>query len=193
MTRHAPTDLKKAARAAAFARRRAAHAESAAADPAATRRLLDFVSRLENVRIVSGYLPIRTEIDPVAAMSALFGQGKRVCVPVIRGSGQPLDFREWTPDAALQDGPFGAKIPREGKLLRPDLLIVPLVAFDEKCYRLGYGGGFYDRTLEKLRASGRAIAIGLAYDGQCAPDLPVDPTDQMLDGIVTERSIYSPQ
>lgn len=187
------TALKKTARAAAFARRKLAFADSHGAVAAATTRLLEFISGLEGVTIVSGYLPIRTEIDPVPAMAALHAQGIRLCVPVIRAAGEPLDFRQWTPGCALKDGPFGASVPVEGALLQPDVLVVPLAAFDKKCYRLGYGGGFYDRTLEKLRAGALICALGFAYEGQICDEVPVGPFDQTLDGIVTDKCIYLPQ
>jgi 5-formyltetrahydrofolate cyclo-ligase len=185
-------DLKKAARAAAFARRKPAFADSARAVPLATTRLLEYVSGLQNVGIVSGYLPIRTEIDPVPAMKELHEQGKKLCVPVVMDAGEPLEFHAWTPDCALKSGPFGASVPIEGEIVQPDLLIVPLAAFDRKCYRLGYGGGFYDRTLEKLRAERRVMAVGFAFSEQFCENVPVGPFDQTLDGIVTDLSIYSP-
>lgn len=87
------------------------------------------------------------------------------------------------------DGPFGAQVPRAGVWVTPDVVIVPLVAFDRKGGRLGYGGGFYDRTLEGLRAQAPVVAIGYAFAAQEAEDLPLEPTDQPLDMIVTEAGI----
>ena len=86
-------------------------------------------------------------------------------------------------------GAFGAKIPENGELVEPDLLIVPLVAFDRSGARLGYGGGFYDRSLEKLRQKKKTIAIGFAYSGQEVSKIPTEKTDQNLDIIVTEKEI----
>ena len=88
-------------------------------------------------------------------------------------------------------GDFGAFIPETGDWMEPEILIVPLVAFDRKGGRLGYGGGFYDRTLEMLRAERPTMAIGFAYTGQEAGDLPLEPTDQPLDMIVTETGVLS--
>lgn len=179
---------KAAARIAAFARRKAAHADAAHLTPLATDRL---VAALAGARIVAGYMPIRTEIDPRSAMAALHARGARLCLPVIVGNAQPLSFRAWTPGGALIAGPFGALIPEDGDPVIPDALIVPLVAFDRAGGRLGYGGGFYDRSLAQLRQSGPVAAIGYAYAAQQADALPQEPTDQLLTAIVTEAETVS--
>ena len=88
-------------------------------------------------------------------------------------------------------GPFGAKIPAELRFFEPEIVIVPLVAFSRAGGRLGYGGGFYDRTLEKLRAKRPTLAIGFAFDAQEAEGLPLEPTDQPLDMLVTESRVLS--
>jgi 5-formyltetrahydrofolate cyclo-ligase len=93
----------------------------------------------------------------------------------------------------MKDGPFGARIPLIDDYFEPEVLIVPLVAFDRAGGRLGYGGGFYDRTLEKLRAKRATLAIGFAYSLQEAENLPLEPTDQQLDMIVTEQDIIEIQ
>jgi 5-formyltetrahydrofolate cyclo-ligase len=179
-------DPKAKARAAAFAARALAHADAAGRTPRAIAHLLRIIGPGAG-RIVAGYMAMRTEIDPTAAMEALHAQGARICVPVIEGRGLPLRFREWAPGCALVDGPFGARIPETGDWLVPDTLIVPLVAFDARLNRLGYGGGFYDRTLEGLRAAAPTRAIGFAYAAQELPALPLEPTDQPLDALVTEN------
>jgi 5-formyltetrahydrofolate cyclo-ligase len=187
------SDVKAALRQTAYAARKAAfdaRAETGAV-AAATSHLLAEIGPPAG-RTVSGYMPIRTELDPLPAMTALHGMGARLCVPVIVAKGQPLDFREWTPGCALTEGPFGAMIPETGDWLTPDTLIVPLIAFDPACNRLGYGGGFYDRTLARLRAAGPVRAIGLAFAAQRVPALPVEPTDMALDAIVTERGVIRP-
>ncbi|WOI55798.1 5-formyltetrahydrofolate cyclo-ligase [Palleronia sp. LCG004] len=141
-------------------------------------------------RPLAGYSPIRTEIDPSPAMAHAAGAGP-VALPVVTGRGMPLRFRRWHPDAVMTDGPFGARIPAEGDWIDPEILIVPLVAFDRRLNRLGYGGGFYDRTLEGLRAARPTIAIGFAHSAQELPEIPVEPTDQPLDLVVTEREIIA--
>ncbi|MBF9061120.1 5-formyltetrahydrofolate cyclo-ligase [Rhodobacterales bacterium HKCCSP123] len=184
------SDVKAALRQTAYAARKAAFAARAdtGAVAAATAHLLAEIGPPRG-RIVTGYMPIRTELDPLAAMTALHGQGARLAVPVIAGKGQPLDFREWTPGCALTEGPFGAMIPESGDWLTPDTLIVPLVGFDAACNRLGYGGGFYDRTLARLAAQAPTRAIGFAFAAQELPPLPVEPTDIALDAIVTEAGV----
>lgn len=181
------TDLseqKAAMRKIAFANRKTANGHGFA--EAANRNLLGHLALFPMAEIISGYMPIRTEISPVATMTILHGQGKRICVPVIQGAGKPLLFREWTPESTMVEGPFGASVPAKGEDLEPDVLIAPLVAFDRRGYRLGYGGGFYDRSFERLRAVGKGLGIGFAYAGQELPEVPTEPTDQRLDAIVTE-------
>ncbi len=175
-------DAKAAARIAAFAARKAAFA---AGQGNAARHLMAALAR-HHGKSLAGYMPMRTEIDPLPAMARHQGA---VCVPVIIGKGQALQFREWTPDAAMIEGEFRALIPAAGDWIVPDVLIVPLLAFDARGYRLGYGGGFYDRTLEMLRAAGPTLAVGYAFAAQELPEVPIDATDQRLDLIVTEHGI----
>jgi len=176
--------VKTAARKAAFARR--AQADPAVGD-AANRHLIEAV-RLAAGTTVSAYWPIRTEIDPRPAMHQLAAT-HNICLPIVMGEALPLTFRRWTPNAPLEVGAFGASIPVDSEDLVPDVLIVPLAAFDDQGYRLGYGGGFYDRTLEKLKRLGPVTAIGFAYEIQACDAVPRDATDQRLDAIVTEAGI----
>ncbi len=178
------TERKAEARKAAFARR--AKADPASAD-AANRFLLQAVRGTAG-RNVSAYWPMRTEIDPRPTMMAL-AETHRLCLPVVSGQATPLTFRRWTPGDALEDGGFGTGIPSDLVEIVPDILIVPLAAFNDAGYRLGYGGGFYDRTLEGLRALAPVTAIGFAYDIQRTEDLPHEATDQPLDMIATESGI----
>ena len=174
------SEAKAAARKAAFARRKAAHGTGL---DGAAQQALQAVLAPYRGRPLAGYMPIRTEIDPLPVMA---GWNAPVGVPVIAGAGRPLVFHRWSPGCIMIDGPFGARVPAEPVPVVPDVLIVPLVAFDRGGYRLGYGGGFYDRTLERLRAARPTVAIGFAYAAQQADVLPVEPTDQPLDAIVTE-------
>lgn len=182
-------ERKSAARAAAFERRRIAHeaAPGAAEQAARLMRVLE----AHRGQPLAGYMPMRTEIDPLPAMGAAAAQGE-VCVPVIVARATPLRFRAWTPDCPLVEGPFGARVPEGGAWIEPRVLIVPLVAFTRAGGRLGYGGGFYDRTLQGLRARGPVTAIGYAFAAQEDPDLPLDPLDQPLDLIVTEAEVIEP-
>lgn len=173
-------EIKALARTQAFAARKAAFA---AGQGQAAELLADWLAPHAG-RVLAGYMAMRTEIDPHAAMAAHQGP---VCVPVIMGKGQSLKFREWTPGCAMVPGDFGALIPRDGAWLEPEVLIVPLVGFDRRGYRLGYGGGFYDRTLRALRAKHPTLAIGFAFAAQELPEVPIDQYDQRLDTIVTEN------
>lgn len=180
------SDAKTIARKAAYQRRKAAHDT---VDPApAIAALIDWVAEAP-ATVISGYMPIRSEIDPLPAMTVL-ARYAEICVPVIDGPGLPLRFAQWTPSCALVEGPFGAMIPADLVFLTPDTVIAPLVAYDRSCARLGYGGGFYDRTLEGLKADGRKVrTAGFAYSAQEADELPLEPTDQRLDAIVTETAV----
>ena len=173
---------KAAARKAAFAARKTAFA---AGQGQAAELLADFLAAQGGKRL-AGYMAMRTEIDPTSAMAAHDGP---VGVPVIIGPGQPLRFREWSPGCAMVPGEFGAAIPAEGAWIEPEVLIVPMLAFDARGFRLGYGGGFYDRTLEGLRARGPVLAVGFAFDAQEVAEVPTEPTDQRLDAVVTESGV----
>ena len=171
-----------------YALRREAHRDRQGAPQAARDHALA-AGLFSGAGIVAGYRPIRTELDPTPLMTALSRQGTRLCVPVIEGEGRPLAFREWTLETAMVPGAFGAEIPAEGAWLTPDALIVPLVGFDAGGWRLGYGGGFYDRTLARLRAGRGAVAVGLAYAAQRMEAVPREPTDARLDAVVTEAGV----
>lgn len=175
--------VKEAARKAGYMRRKAAHA--AGGDAMAQARLLEFLEPHAG-QTISGYMPIRTEIDPVPVMTKMALSGF-LTVPVIEAAGLPLKFRQWTANSEMVAGPFGAKVPATGGWLEPEVLIVPLIAFDRDGGRLGYGGGFYDRSLEVLRGRRPTIAVGFAYAEQECAGLPLEGTDQPLDVIVTER------
>ncbi len=172
-------EIKAQARRDAFAARKVAFA---AGQGRAAELLADFLAPHRG-KALSSYMPMRTEIDPLAAMAAHEGP---VGVPVILGKGQPLRFREWSPGCVMVPGEFGALIPADGAWIDPDVLIVPLLSFDRRGYRLGYGGGFYDRTLEGLRARRPRLAVGFAFAAQEVAEVPTEPTDQRLDAILTE-------
>ena len=174
--------LKADARKAAFATRKIAFA---AGQGRAAELLADYLAAHRG-KALSGYMPMRTEIDPLPAMAAHQGP---VCVPVIMGKGLPLKFREWSPGTTMVPGEFGALIPADGAWIDPEVLIVPLLAFDTRGYRLGYGGGFYDRTLQALRLRRPTLAVGYAFGAQQVPEVPIDEYDQCLDAIITENGL----
>lgn len=178
--------MKIAQRREAFARRKEAHAAGAEAAAAAmTARFLADIPIGPGLEI-GGYRPIRTEIDPTPLMRALHAQGARLSVPVIVAEGAPLQFRRWTPETRMSVGAFGAEIPEDGQAASPELFITPLVAFDRLGGRLGYGGGFYDRTLAEARPRRTVRAVGVAYAAQEVAATPREPTDERLDAIVTD-------
>ncbi len=176
---------KAAARKAAFARRKAVRGQARdEANAAAAARLAALLGPPAG-RVLSGFMPIRGEISPLPVMADWAAQAP-VCVPVIAARATPLRFRAWRPDCRMIPGPFGARVPAGGAWLAPEVLIVPLLAFDRAGGRLGYGGGYYDRTLAGLRARGPVYAVGYAFGAQEADAVPRDRFDQPLDAIVTE-------
>jgi len=175
---------KDAARKAAFGRRKVAFDTLG---PGCAALLSEVLAGYRGVPL-AGYMPIRTEIDPLPAMAEAAAHGP-VGVPVIKAAGHPLDFSRWTPGCPLRAGPFGATVPEHDDFFEPEILIVPLVAWSRAGGRLGYGGGFYDRTLERLRARRATLAIGFAFGAQEAADLPLEATDQPLDMMVTEAEV----
>lgn len=173
--------------------RRAAAADAAPdAAAASAAHVLEWVGAANGLTI-SAYLPIGDELDPRPAMAALREAGARICVPVIEGKARPLSFRLWTHEARLAPGPFGVPVPENTPTVTPDLVIAPLLAFDATCHRLGYGGGFYDRTLEALRAVRPLRAAGFAYAAQQVDAVPREATDARLDAVITEKGALSPE
>jgi 5-formyltetrahydrofolate cyclo-ligase len=180
--------LKVAARAEAERLRQRAQVEAGSAPETATRHLLSALARFKG-RVIAGYLPIGTEIDPRPAMESL-SEVAEICLPVVSAKGAPLSFRRWTPGCALVAHKFGTMIPAAEDPLVPEALIVPLLAFDRLGHRLGYGGGYYDRTISDLRTRGARIrAFGFAYGLQEMAALPVEPFDARLDAVITEGGI----
>jgi 5-formyltetrahydrofolate cyclo-ligase len=139
-------------------------------------------------RIVAGYVRHGSEIDPAPVLARLEAAGARIALPVCTAVDAPLAFRAWTPEAQRRPDATGVlSPPASAELLTPDLLIVPLVAFDRTGGRLGQGGGHFDRTLEALDARGPVFALGLAFSGQEAALVPMEEHDRRLDAILTER------
>jgi 5-formyltetrahydrofolate cyclo-ligase len=135
---------------------------------------------------VSGFLPIGEELDPAPLMLRLAGEGYRLCLPVMEAKGKPLLFRAWTPGDPLEAVMWGIREPLpSAPLVDPDVLLSPLLAFDAAGYRLGYGGGFYDRTLARLRGIKDVVAIGLALDEQKVDAVPHADYDERVDWVLT--------
>jgi len=140
--------------------------------------------------VVGGFLAMAGEVDPAPLMARLAEKGAELAVPRVAAKAMPLVFHRWTPDTRLVVSNFGVREPDAATPIAvPDVLLVPLLAFDKQGYRLGYGGGFYDRTLAALRAQKPIRAIGVAYAGQEVENLPRDQYDQRLDAILTEEGL----
>ncbi len=136
---------------------------------------------------VAGFYPMPPEIDVLPALALLAGAGHTVSLPVVVGRKLPLVFRSWMPGAALARGVLGIPYPPEGNPeVEPSILLVPLLAFDRRGHRLGYGGGYYDRTLAELRAKRPVFAIGVGYAFQEIDEVPADSVDQRVDAIATD-------
>jgi 5-formyltetrahydrofolate cyclo-ligase len=189
MTDEAIARAKAALRQSAAAARAAIHADSGAAAEA----LAGFGMALlgeRRFRSVAGYWPMRSEIDIRPLLMALADTGRDVALPVVTRIGQPLEFRRWRPGEALEPVRFGTAHPNPAaRTLEPDVVLVPLLAFDDRHYRLGYGAGHYDRTLADLRRRKRLLAIGVAYSAQRVAEVPVDSWDEALDLVLTERGV----
>jgi 5-formyltetrahydrofolate cyclo-ligase len=146
----------------------------------------------ETPAVVSAFWSINEEIDVRPLMHALVDAGCRLALPVVPGRRQPLVFRAWSPGDALEAGVFGTFHPfPDREIVEPDALLVPLLACDGEGWRLGYGGGFYDRTLASLRARRTVTAVGVGYDEQVIDAVPHGPDDQRLDWLLTDRRAYA--
>nr|WP_281352139.1 5-formyltetrahydrofolate cyclo-ligase [Paracoccus aestuariivivens] len=162
-------------------------ARSAGGDNEALTRNLMQVLAPHRGKVLAGYWPMRDEADPRTAMREYSGA---VCLPVVTGPARPLVFRLF--DGRLDRGGFGTSHPpADAPEIEPDVLIVPLAGFDRAGHRLGYGGGYYDRTLHRLRAGKTVTAIGFAFAVQEIPAIPFESTDERLDFIVTDREILA--
>jgi 5-formyltetrahydrofolate cyclo-ligase len=141
--------------------------------------------------IVSGYSPIRSEIDPVPLMRKLAALGARLALPAVMARGKSLAFRAWSPDDRLMQGPLGILEPSPAATeLIPDIMLVPLAAFDRLGHRIGYGAGHYDYTLAHLRKTKAIAAIGVAFAVQEIAAVPALSHDVALDYVLTEIQIF---
>jgi len=140
--------------------------------------------------IVSGFMPLKTEINPLPLMRSLAAQGARLALPAIDGRGKPLIMRAFAFGDELASGQWGIREPKaDAPEVAPDILLVPLLAFDRTGHRIGYGAGYYDMTIARLRAMKPVVAVGIAFAAQEIGEVPVTPRDARLDLVLTEREI----
>lgn len=180
------TRLKKAMRRAALARRAAAFPRlGTTAGWQLSRHGIAFADPVPG-GFVSSFLAIGEEIDTMPLMRRLWREEQSICLPVMVGKDQSLTFRMWREGEPLDEVKWGIREPRPGALeAPPDTMLVPLLAFDARGHRLGYGGGYYDRTIAALRAEYKVITIGLAYDELEVDAVPHSDYDQRLDWVLT--------
>jgi 5-formyltetrahydrofolate cyclo-ligase len=181
------SNAKATLRAAALARRDAlpADARAAAAQAIAARA---FPVKVAAGSIVAGFSPMRSEINPVPLMRKLSDAGAQLALPVVQGRGKPLIMRAWHFGAPLKAGQWGIREPTaDAPEVAPDILIVPLAAFDRHGHRIGYGAGYYDLTINALRAKKKVVAVGIAYAAQEIERVPATERDARLDLVLTER------
>jgi 5-formyltetrahydrofolate cyclo-ligase len=189
MTRPASVDAKPALRQEAIARRDALPAveRQHAAEVIAAR---EFPIAIAPGTIVSGFMPLKSEINPIPLMRKLAGLGAALALPVVQGRGQPLVMRAYAFGDALAAGQWGIREPKpEAPEVVPDIMIVPLLAFDRAGHRVGYGAAYYDMTINALRARKPITAIGIAFAAQEIDAVPATPRDARLDLVLTEREV----
>jgi 5-formyltetrahydrofolate cyclo-ligase len=189
MTDSPVTDLKAELRRQALARRdalpaaeRARAGETIAARP--------FPLALKPGTVVSGFMPMQSEINPLPLLRKLAAAGGRLALPVVTSRGQPLIMRAWAFGEPLVEGVWGIRQPSPESLeAAPDIMIVPLLAFDRAGHRVGYGAGYYDRTIAAARARRTVVAVGIAFAAQEIAAVPTTPRDEPLDLVLTEREV----
>jgi 5-formyltetrahydrofolate cyclo-ligase len=164
-----------------------ADARKAAAEAIAVRK---FAIAITPGAIISGFMPLRSEINPLPLMQKLAEAGARLALPAIAGRGKPLIMRAWEFGGPLDRGQWGIREPKpDAPEVEPDILLVPLLAFDRAGYRLGYGAGYYDMTIHRLRALKPVTAVGIAFAAQEVPKIPTTLRDERLDLVLTEREV----
>jgi 5-formyltetrahydrofolate cyclo-ligase len=182
---------KAALRLEALARRDALSAgeRKAAADAIAARK---FPLAITPGTVVSGFMPLKSEINPLPLLQKLGEAGARLALPAIAGRGKPLIMRAWTWGEALDRGQWDIREPKsDAAEVEPDILLVPLLAFDRAGHRIGYGAGYYDMTIGRLRARKPVTAVGIAFAIQEVPTVPSTPRDERLDLVLTENDVIA--
>lgn len=149
---------------------------------------------LQKNDIIAGYWPIKGEMDVLPLLRTLAQRGHVCALPCVvgkKGDGRPLIFRVWREGTQMVEAAFGIRQPGPvSPIVTPDIMIVPMLAFDRARHRLGYGAGYYDRTLAQLKSARRILAAGVAYETQFLDDMPIAAHDIPLDMIVTDQSVY---
>ncbi len=141
--------------------------------------------------IVSGFMPLNSEINPLPLLRKLADAGARLALPVVAGRGKPLIMRAYAFGQPLDHGVWGIREPKaDAPEVDPDILIVPLAAFDRTGHRIGYGAGYFDMTINRLRSLKSIVAVGLSYAVQEIPEVPATPRDARLDFVLTERGLF---
>jgi 5-formyltetrahydrofolate cyclo-ligase len=182
-------EAKAALRRQAIARRDALPADmrAAAAQAIATR---PFPVAIPPGAIVSGFMPLKSEINPIPLLRNLAEAGARLGLPAVAGKGKPLIMRAFAFGETLASGVWGIREPKpDAPQVDPDILIVPLLAFDRRGHRIGYGAGYYDMTITALRALKAIVAVGIAFAAQEIADVPNTPRDARLDLVLTENEV----
>jgi 5-formyltetrahydrofolate cyclo-ligase len=140
--------------------------------------------------IISGFMPLKSEINPLPLMQKVSEGGAQLALPAIAGRGRPLIMRAWEFGAPLDRGQWGVREPKpDAPEVEPDILLVPLLAFDRAGHRIGYGAGYYDMTIHRLRALKPVTAVGIAFAAQEVPKIPTTARDERLDLVLTEREV----
>ena len=185
------SDDKARLRATSLGRRKALHAANPQGGEMACDHFLNAIGFPDDA-VVSAYLPLKNEFDvlPFIEVADLFGH--EIGMPVVAAKAKPLKFLRWTPESDLVTGAMGIPTPPlDSPVVVPDLLLVPMMAFDDDGFRLGYGGGFYDRTLADLRnRNPETLAVGVCFSGLKVDHVPRDEHDARLDWIVTESGAW---
>jgi len=147
---------------------------------------------LEPDDCVAAFWPVSNEPDIRLLLEVIVENGHKCALPVVEEKEKPLSFRQYIPGMKLQPGPEGGVLQpaAESKILHPNIVLVPLLAFDASCYRLGYGGGYYDRTLAGMRRQSNLLTVGIAFEWQRVAMVPRNKYDQMLDCVVTDKKVW---
>ena len=155
-----------------------------------SRFALDFLQDNRMFQTVAAYSPIGSELDVMPTIQSLLEVGRKICLPLIIADQLPLKFKLWDGQGELVKGQFNILVPKVGSFVVPDVVFCPLLSYDNSGYRLGYGGGFYDRTIELFSEKKSTLILGCAYSQQKVEEmLPVNRFDKKLDGILTEKGL----